>query len=88
MAIAGQRGTLRHLFNGTSLDGRLHAKTGTLTGVRAISGVLVTEDGPRYVSAISNGASTPNRTIGRVMAQVQRVGLCGGSPQAAWLGTP
>ena len=88
MAIAGQRGTLRHLFNGTSLDGRLHAKTGTLTGVRAISGVLVTEDGPRYVSAISNGATTPNRTIGRVMAQVQKVGLCGGNTQAAWLGTP
>jgi hypothetical protein len=40
------------------------------------------------VSAISNGATTPNRTIGRVMAQVQKVGLCGGTTQAAWLGTP
>jgi D-alanyl-D-alanine carboxypeptidase/D-alanyl-D-alanine-endopeptidase (penicillin-binding protein 4) len=88
MAIAGQRGTLRHLFNGTSLDGMLHAKTGTLTGVRAISGVLETADGPRFVSAISNGASTPNRTIGRVMAQVQNVGLCGGATQAAYLSTP
>ena len=83
MAIAGQRGTLRHLFNGTSLDGRLHAKTGTLTGVRAITGVLETEDGPRYVSAISNGASTPNRTIGAVMRQVQNVSLCSGSLDAA-----
>ncbi|MEI6616278.1 MAG: D-alanyl-D-alanine carboxypeptidase, partial [Cyanobium sp. ELA507] len=88
MAIAGQRGTLRHLFNGTSLDGMLHAKTGTLTGVRAISGVLETADGPRFVSAISNGASTPNRTIGMVMAQVQNVGLCGGATQAAYLSTP
>jgi D-alanyl-D-alanine carboxypeptidase/D-alanyl-D-alanine-endopeptidase (penicillin-binding protein 4) len=78
MAIAGQRGTLRHLFNGTSLDGRLHAKTGTLTGVRAISGILQTADGPRYVSTISNGASTPNRTIGQVLQQVQNVGLCAG----------
>jgi D-alanyl-D-alanine carboxypeptidase/D-alanyl-D-alanine-endopeptidase (penicillin-binding protein 4) len=88
MAIAGQRGTLRHLFNGTSLDGMLHAKTGTLTGVRAISGVLETADGPRFVSAISNGATTPNRTIGRVMAQVQNIGLCGGATQAAYLSTP
>jgi len=88
MAIAGQRGTLRHLFNGTSLDGMLHAKTGTLTGVRAISGVLQTADGPRFVSAISNGATTPNRTIGRVMAQVQNIGLCAGATQAAYLSTP
>jgi D-alanyl-D-alanine carboxypeptidase/D-alanyl-D-alanine-endopeptidase (penicillin-binding protein 4) len=88
MAIAGQRGTLRHLFNGTSLDGMLHGKTGTLTGVRAISGVLQTNDGPRYVSAISNGATTPNRTIGRVMEQVQNVSLCASSTASAALTSP
>ena len=77
LAVAGRRGTLRNLYNGTSLDGRLYAKTGTLTGVRSISGVLQTSDGPRYVSAISNGASAPNGTIGRVMRQVQNVSLCG-----------
>jgi len=76
MAIAGQRGTLRNLYNGTSLDGRLFAKTGTLTGVRSISGVLQTSDGPRYVSAIANGASAPNRTIGAILRQVQNVSLC------------
>jgi D-alanyl-D-alanine carboxypeptidase/D-alanyl-D-alanine-endopeptidase (penicillin-binding protein 4) len=79
MAIAGQRGTLRNLYNGTSLDGRLFGKTGTLTGVRAISGVLQTSDGPRYVSAIANGASAPNRTIGSIMRQVQDVSLCSGA---------
>jgi len=84
MAIAGQRGTLRHLFNGTSLDGRFHAKTGTLTGVRAITGILQTDDGPRYVSAISNGAISPNRTIGRVMQQVQNTGLCASTVDAAY----
>jgi len=76
MAIAGQRGTLRSLYKGTSLDGRLFAKTGTLTGVRSISGVLQTSDGPRYVSAIANGASAPNRTIGSILRQVQDVSLC------------
>ena len=88
MAVAGQRGTLRHLFNGTSLDGMLYGKTGTLTGVRAISGVLQTTDGPRFVSAISNGATTPNRTIGRVMQQVQNVSLCASSTASAGLRTP
>jgi D-alanyl-D-alanine carboxypeptidase/D-alanyl-D-alanine-endopeptidase (penicillin-binding protein 4) len=79
MAIAGQRGTLRNLFKGTSLDGRVYAKTGTLTGVRAISGLVVTSDGPRYFSAISNGASAPNTTIGQVLRQVQDVSLCAGT---------
>jgi len=77
-SIAGQRGTLRHLFNGTSLDGHLFGKTGTLTGVRAISGVLETTDGVRYFSAISNGAQTPNRTIRAILQQVQDVSLCSG----------
>jgi serine-type D-Ala-D-Ala carboxypeptidase/endopeptidase (penicillin-binding protein 4) len=76
MAIAGRRGTLRNLYNGTSLDGRIYAKTGTLTGVRSISGLLVTEAGPRYFSAISNGASTPNATIGRILRDAQNVSLC------------
>jgi D-alanyl-D-alanine carboxypeptidase/D-alanyl-D-alanine-endopeptidase (penicillin-binding protein 4) len=76
MAIAGKRGTLRNLYTGTSLDGRVYAKTGTLTGVRSISGLLVTEAGPRYFSAISNGASAPNATIGRILRDAQNVSLC------------
>jgi D-alanyl-D-alanine carboxypeptidase/D-alanyl-D-alanine-endopeptidase (penicillin-binding protein 4) len=76
MAITGRRGTLRNLYKGTSLDGQFFAKTGTLTGVRSISGVLQTADGPRYVSAVSAGAGAPNTTIGRVLRQVQSVGAC------------
>jgi D-alanyl-D-alanine carboxypeptidase/D-alanyl-D-alanine-endopeptidase (penicillin-binding protein 4) len=82
MAIAGQRGTLRNLYNGTSLDGRVYAKTGTLSGVRAISGQLLTADGPRYFSAISNGGTTPNQTIGRMLRQAQDTSLCGGGYRA------
>lgn len=76
MAIAGQRGTLRHLFVGSPLQGRFYGKTGTLSGVRSISGLLLTNDGPRYVSAISNGAGSPNGTIGQVLRQVLNTGLC------------
>ena len=46
MAIAGQRGTLRNYFRGTSLQGRFWGKTGTLTGVRSISGILETDRWP------------------------------------------
>ena len=77
MAVAGQRGTLRNLYGGTPLQGQFFGKTGTISGVRAISGVLLTGAGPRYVSAISNGASSPNGTIGQVLRQAQNTQLCG-----------
>ncbi len=80
MAVAGRRGTLRNLYIGTPMEGRLYAKTGTLTGVRSISGVLQTADGPRYVSAISNGAGSPNDTIGAVLRQVLNTQLCPSGP--------
>ncbi len=76
MAIAGRRGTLKHLFIGTRIEGNFRGKTGTISGVRSISGILDTVDGPRYVSMISNGASVPNTTIGRILLQVQDVSLC------------
>ena len=76
MAVAGQRGTLRNLYLGTPLQGQFFGKTGTISGVRSISGVLMTGAGTRYVSAISNGASSPNDTIGRVLRQAQNSQLC------------
>jgi len=76
MAIAGQRGTLRNFFRGTSLHGRFWGKTGTLTGVRSISGILETADGPRYVSMISNGAYAPNSVMGQILMASQRISRC------------
>lgn len=76
MAIAGRRGTLRNLYVGTPVEGRFYAKTGTLTGVRAISGTLSTNDGLRHISAISNGAMAPNSTIGQLVTQVLNTSLC------------
>lgn len=76
MAIAGQRGTLRNYFRGSSLEGRFHGKTGTLTGVRSVSGILQTKDGLRFVSMISNGAPAPNATIGQVLRSVQQLSPC------------
>lgn len=76
MAIAGQRGTLRNLYRGSVLDGRFRGKTGTISGVRSISGYLHTEDGPRYVSMISNGSSRPNTVMGQILRSVHRFSPC------------
>lgn len=40
LPISGINGTLRNRFVNTPIAGRVHAKTGTLTGVRALSGYL------------------------------------------------
>ena len=76
MAIAGQRGTLRNLYRGSILDGRFRGKTGTISGVRSISGYLQTGDGPRYVSMISNGSVSPNTVMGQILRSVQRFSPC------------
>lgn len=58
MAVAGQTGTMADLLEGTPLDGRLVAKTGSLTGVKAFSGVLPDTAGVDLVfSMIVNDAS-------------------------------
>ena len=76
MAIAGQRGTLRNLYRGSVLDGRFRGKTGTISGVRSISGYLQTVDGPRYVSMISNGSVRPNTVMGQILRSVKRFSPC------------
>ena len=76
MAIAGQRGTLRNRFRTPSLYGRFWGKTGTLSGVKSTSGVLETQNGPRYVSMISNGGLAPNAVMGDVLLASQQVSQC------------
>ena len=44
LAIAGVNGTLRNRFHDTLVKGRLHGKTGTLRGVRTLSGYLENTD--------------------------------------------
>ncbi|BAU63143.1 peptidase S13 D-Ala-D-Ala carboxypeptidase C [Stanieria sp. NIES-3757] len=49
LPIAGISGTLQHRLRHTSAEGSVHAKTGTLKGVRALSGYL---DNPQYGTLI------------------------------------
>ena len=51
LPIGGVDGTLRRRFNGTPLEGRIFAKTGTLRGTNALSGFMMTKSGQMLVFA-------------------------------------
>jgi D-alanyl-D-alanine carboxypeptidase/D-alanyl-D-alanine-endopeptidase (penicillin-binding protein 4) len=62
LAIAGQTGTLRDLLAETSASERLHAKTGTLTGAKALSGyVQYAPEKAAVFTLILNGSGVSNQ---------------------------
>ena len=55
LPIGGVDGTLRRRFAGTALEGRVFAKTGTLTAVNGLSGFMLTKSGKMLIfSAFAN----------------------------------
>jgi D-alanyl-D-alanine carboxypeptidase/D-alanyl-D-alanine-endopeptidase (penicillin-binding protein 4) len=69
LPVAGNRnrsvgGTLRSRMNGTRAANNAHAKTGTLTGVTALSGYVRGRDGRLYVfSMLSNYTGSTPRPV-------------------------
>ena len=59
LPIAGSDGTLANRMKGTPAEGNARAKTGSMTGVRALSGYVTTADGERLVfSIVANNFET------------------------------
>ena len=56
LPVAGESGTLTGEFVGGPAEGRLMAKTGTLAGVRALSGFMPDDDGLMTFALVLNGA--------------------------------
>ncbi|MEM6714679.1 MAG: D-alanyl-D-alanine carboxypeptidase, partial [Cyanobacteria bacterium P01_C01_bin.147] len=64
LPVGGVTGTLRNRFKGTAVQGKVHAKTGTLRGVRALSGYLETDDyGTVIFSIMVNQPGQSGRTM-------------------------
>lgn len=84
LSIAGVNGTLTNRFVNTPVQGKLHGKTGTLNGVRALSGYL---EHPDYgIILFSIMANQPDQGdegeslksgIDQVVLQINRLQDCG-----------
>lgn len=67
LPIAGVDGTLAGRMKGTPLQGNVHAKTGTVSNVRSLSGYLTTAAGERMVfSMIVNHHTVSSRDADRL----------------------
>jgi serine-type D-Ala-D-Ala carboxypeptidase/endopeptidase (penicillin-binding protein 4) len=71
LPVAGLRGTLRRRFIGTTVQGRLWAKTGTLKGVAALSGYLDRSgQSPLTFSILVNQSPQPTGVLQRAVDQM------------------
>jgi len=81
LSIAGVNGTLRNRFRDTPVQGRVHAKTGTLQGVRALSGYLENADyGTIAFSIVVNqpgqSAQVMTQAVDQIVLQTAQVTRC------------
>jgi serine-type D-Ala-D-Ala carboxypeptidase/endopeptidase (penicillin-binding protein 4) len=84
LPVAGVDGTLRGRLLGTPAQGRVHAKTGTLSNTRALSGYVTTADGETIlfsmiVNAHALTAADADRLIDRALVRLASYSRRGGA---------
>jgi D-alanyl-D-alanine carboxypeptidase/D-alanyl-D-alanine-endopeptidase (penicillin-binding protein 4) len=63
LAVSGTDGTLRNRLSAANVKGAIHAKTGTLNGVNALSGYITTQSGRNLIFSIfANHVSAVGKT--------------------------
>ena len=71
LPLAGNSGTLRGLFKGSSVAGKLRAKSGGMSRVRSYTGFVPGPDGRlRAFSLIANNFSVESRAVRNQMVKL------------------
>jgi serine-type D-Ala-D-Ala carboxypeptidase/endopeptidase (penicillin-binding protein 4) len=71
LPVGGEDGTLRHRMLGTEAAGRIHAKTGSLTHVSALSGYAERKDGTMLAfSFLANNEGVPASEVRAVLDKI------------------
>lgn len=71
MPVAGIDGTLKDRMKGTPAEGNVHAKTGSISAARSLSGYVTTADGERLLfSVMANNWTTPSTAVLDVIDQI------------------
>lgn len=68
LPVAGRSGTLQYAYKGTILENNLRAKTGSMTRVRSMAGILTNQKGKKVIFAvITNNFKGPQASAGRAL---------------------
>jgi D-alanyl-D-alanine carboxypeptidase/D-alanyl-D-alanine-endopeptidase (penicillin-binding protein 4) len=71
LPLAGVDGSLADRFKSTSLSGKVYAKTGSLGGVKSLSGYATTASGQEVAfSILSNNFNLPNKRVTDTIDQI------------------
>lgn len=73
LAVGGETGTLRRRFRETPATGKVLGKTGTIDGVRTLTGYVTTLDGRRSIFVILANGDANRRTTLALDALVDRI---------------
>jgi D-alanyl-D-alanine carboxypeptidase/D-alanyl-D-alanine-endopeptidase (penicillin-binding protein 4) len=63
LAVGGMDGTIEKYFQEEKYKGKIFAKTGSITGVKSLSGLCVTDQGDHIFSILSNNINGQTRTV-------------------------
>lgn len=71
LSVAGEDGTFSHRFNDSIIKGRIHGKSGYISGVRTMSGYLKSAKNHKLIFSIAtNHFNTKTKYVDRIQEQI------------------
>ena len=76
MSIYGIRGTLSDVKYDSNLYGIFQGKTGTLDNIRSVSGILLRDDKPFFISIIANNINNSSNSVMNILELIAASNSC------------